>query len=70
MFFALGFFDVRRFRRSFAQNAFEDDMAIEAGARGLAERLDTRINKALRIVYVFSAPAPAHQRLPQGAPSA
>jgi len=74
MFLALGFFDVRRFcddaEEALLKMPSRPTAVIEAGARGLAERLDTRIKKAFRIVHVFRAPAPAHQRLPQGVLSA
>jgi hypothetical protein len=49
MFFALGFFDVRRFCDDAEEASLKmpsrPTAAIEAGARGLAERLDTRIKR-------------------------
>ena len=67
--FVLGFFDVRRFCEDAEETSIKmpsrPTAAIEVGARGLVERE----KKVLRIVHVFRAPAPAHQRLSQGVPS-
>ena len=56
MFFALGFLDVRRFCEDAEEASLKmpsrPTAAIEAGARGLAEGLDTRIKKALHDSFI------------------
>ena len=64
--FVLGFFDVRRFCEDAEETSLKmpsrPTAAIEAGARGLPERVqEGSLDRACL--------APAHQRLPQGVPS-
>jgi len=61
MFFAFGFFDVRRF----CDDAEEASLKMPSRPTKAIEA-SQRIKMAVRNVHVFRAPAPAHQRLPQG----